>query len=58
MTRSIGHLPVDHAAATGPLPKTPAEERDRARLYTASRAADVDELRLLLDALGLNEEDS
>jgi len=57
MTRRprVGGLPVDRAAATGPLPQTPAEGRDRARLYVASRAVDVPDLRLLLAALDLNE---
>lgn len=56
-TSGIGHLPVDEAAATGPLPRrASAEERGRARLYVASRASDADDLRLLLDALGLTEE--
>ncbi|MFG2400714.1 hypothetical protein [Streptomyces lydicus] len=57
MTRrpGVGGLPVDRAAATGPLPQTPAEERHRARLYVASRAIDVDDLRLLLAALDLTD---
>lgn len=50
-----GHLPVDNASGFGPLPQSRAEERDRARLYVASRATDADDLALLLDALDLNE---
>ena len=52
----VGHLPVDNVAATGPLPTTPAEERNRARRYAASRAGDADDLRQLLDALDLWED--
>lgn len=41
---------------TVPLPRRASEEeRDRARLYVASRAANADDLRTLLDALELNE---
>ncbi|MFG2826049.1 hypothetical protein ACGFWI_00975 [Streptomyces sp. NPDC048434] len=39
-----------------PLPgRASEEERDRARLYAASRATNADDLRTLLDALGLND---
>lgn len=55
-TRGIGHLASDQAAATASLPRTTAEERDRARRYVANRADDADDLALLLDALGLTEE--
>ncbi|WP_411140290.1 hypothetical protein [Streptomyces sp. x-80] len=53
----FGRLPIDHVAATAPLPRTPAEERERARRYTATHATDGADLRLLLAALGLTEED-
>ncbi|MEU9498189.1 hypothetical protein [Streptomyces sp. NPDC048196] len=51
----IGHLPVDRVNAA-PLPRTSEEERARARLYVASRAADADDLRQLLDGLNLMED--
>ncbi|WP_275462106.1 hypothetical protein [Streptomyces noursei] len=51
----VGHLPIDHVAATAPLHRTPAEERNRARRHVASRATDAPDLRLLLDALDLIE---
>lgn len=47
----------DDCRVAGPVhPNTP-EQRQRAALYVAGHARDVDDARLILDALGLTEED-
>jgi hypothetical protein len=40
------------------IPPTTPEQRDRARQYIASRARDADDQALLLDALGLGDDQS
>lgn len=56
-TRGISRPEPAPHGHTVPLSTTTAEERDRASRYAANHAIDADDLRLLLAALGLTEED-
>lgn len=51
---SVGHLDIDKAAALKPDENTREERRDASR-YVLRHARNRDDLRELLDALGLNK---